>query len=124
MREVASLDLLLKEAAGLNLTPAWIEYDDPLFRSEAQSRFIPAHWRYDEMKALLDAAGHHSERYLQCLRRPNPGASHHAGKDYGGFKSKPGKVMIVSSGPRLAPWARVSRGTTALMQMCLPPTAV
>ena len=57
MREVASLDLLLKEAAGLNLTPAWIEYDDPLFRPEPQSRFVPACWRYDEIKALLDAAG-------------------------------------------------------------------
>src|SRR5437773_10592785 len=57
MREVASLDLLLKEAAGLNLTPAWIEYKDPLFWPEPRSRFVPAHWRWNEMKAMLDAAG-------------------------------------------------------------------
>jgi gentisate 1,2-dioxygenase len=57
MRAVASLDLLLEEAAGLNLTPAWIDYDDPLFRPEPQSRFIPANWHYDEIKTLLDAAG-------------------------------------------------------------------
>jgi len=57
MREVASLDVLLKEAAGLNLTPAFIEYDDPLFWREPRSKFIPAHWRYHEMKALLDVAG-------------------------------------------------------------------
>src|SRR5438552_14352865 len=57
MREVASLDVLLKEAAGLNLTPACIEYDDPLFWREPRSRFVSAYWRYDEMKGMLDAAG-------------------------------------------------------------------
>lgn len=57
MRAVASLDLLISEAAGLNLTPAWIDYADPLFIPEPQSKFIPAHWRYDHVKALLDAAG-------------------------------------------------------------------
>src|SRR5204862_359177 len=57
MREVASYDLLLKEAADLSLTPAFIDYPDPLFRREPQSRFVPAHWRYEQMKALLDAAG-------------------------------------------------------------------
>ena len=41
----------------LNLTPAWIDYADPLFRAEPQSRFVPAHWRYDDIKTLLDAAG-------------------------------------------------------------------
>ena len=57
MREVASLDVLLKEAADLKLTPAWIDYDDPLFWPEPRSKFVPAHWRYDEIKHLLDAAG-------------------------------------------------------------------
>ena len=57
MREVASLDTLLEEAAGLNLTPAWIEYEDPLFWPEPRSKFVPAHWHYDEIKDLLDAAG-------------------------------------------------------------------
>jgi gentisate 1,2-dioxygenase len=57
MREVASLDLLLEEARGLNLTPAWIQYEDRLFRPEPKSKFIPANWRYEEMKALLDSAG-------------------------------------------------------------------
>jgi gentisate 1,2-dioxygenase len=57
MREVANLDVLLQEAASLNLTPAFIEYDDPLFWREPRSKFVPAHWRYREMKALLDAAG-------------------------------------------------------------------
>jgi gentisate 1,2-dioxygenase len=58
MREIASLDVLLQEAADLNLTPAWIERrDDPLFWPEIRSTFVPAHWRYDQIKALLDAAG-------------------------------------------------------------------
>jgi gentisate 1,2-dioxygenase len=57
MREVASLDVLLKEAAELNLTPAFIEYKDPLFWREPRSKFVAAQWRYTEMKALLDAAG-------------------------------------------------------------------
>jgi len=57
MREVASLELLLKEAASLNLTPAFIEYEDPLFWREPRSKFVPAQWRYHDMKALLDAAG-------------------------------------------------------------------
>jgi len=57
MREVASLDVLLQEAASLNLTPAFIEYADPLFWRDPRSKFVPAQWRYHEMKALLDAAG-------------------------------------------------------------------
>jgi gentisate 1,2-dioxygenase len=57
MREVARLDVLLQEAASLNLTPAFIEYADPLFWRDPRSKFVPAQWRYREMKALLDAAG-------------------------------------------------------------------
>jgi gentisate 1,2-dioxygenase len=78
MREVETVDLLLEEAAGLNLTPAWIEYDDPLFRREPQSTFIPAHWRYEEMKALLDSAGRLIDVTLATrrnfiMRNPIPG---------------------------------------------------
>ena len=57
MREVASFDLLLKQASGLNLTPAFIDYDDPLFMREPKSKFVPAQWRYEQMKSLLDMAG-------------------------------------------------------------------
>jgi gentisate 1,2-dioxygenase len=57
MREVASLDALLNEAADLNLTPAFIDYADPLFWREPRSKLVPAQWHYHEMKALLDAAG-------------------------------------------------------------------
>ena len=60
IREISSiptLELLLKEAAALNLTPAWIERERPIFWPEPKSKFVPAQWRYDEMKALLDAAG-------------------------------------------------------------------
>jgi gentisate 1,2-dioxygenase len=77
-REVESLDLLLNEAAGLNLTPAWIEYDDPLFWPEPRSRFVPACWRYDEIKTLLDAAGRLIDVRLATrrnfiMRNPIPG---------------------------------------------------
>lgn len=54
---LATLDLLLKEADSLNLTPAWIERERPIFWPEPRSKFVPAHWRYSEMKVLLDAAG-------------------------------------------------------------------
>ena len=57
MREVASFDLLLKDARNLNLTPAFIDYDDPLFTREPHSKFVPAQWRYEEIKRLLDTAG-------------------------------------------------------------------
>ncbi len=57
MPSLETLDLLLKEAAGLNLTPAWIERERPIFWPEPRSKFVPAHWRYSEMKVLLDAAG-------------------------------------------------------------------
>jgi gentisate 1,2-dioxygenase len=57
MREVASFDLLLKDARNLNLTPAFIDYADPLFTREPHSKFVPAQWQYEEIKRLLDTAG-------------------------------------------------------------------
>jgi len=41
MREVASFDVLLKDAASLNLTPAFIDYDDPLSGASPSRNLSP-----------------------------------------------------------------------------------
>ena len=57
IRTVPSLDALYSEAAKINITPGWLRRDETAPADKAQSAFAPAHWRYDECKAALDAAG-------------------------------------------------------------------
>lgn len=53
----STLELLYEELRRVGVTPGWIEREVPILRPEPQSRFVPAHWRYLEMKVAMDAAG-------------------------------------------------------------------
>jgi len=57
IRNVPSLDALYQEAAKLNMRPGWVRSDTPILWKEAKSKIGPSHWRYEECKAALDAAG-------------------------------------------------------------------
>ncbi len=57
IRNVPSLEALYQEAAALNMTPGWLRRQETSPHDAPQSAFAPAHWRYDECKAALDAAG-------------------------------------------------------------------
>jgi gentisate 1,2-dioxygenase len=72
---VSTLDQLYETADKLNLTPAWIRRETPIMRRELHSRFLPAHWHYDQIREVLDAAGRLvdvslSERRNFALRNP------------------------------------------------------
>ena len=74
-RTLAELDA---EAARLQLSPGWIARDQPIFWAEPKSQFVPAHWRFSDVRGLLDAAGRLvdmslAERRILALRNPFPG---------------------------------------------------
>jgi gentisate 1,2-dioxygenase len=77
IRNVPTLDALYAETAGLSMQPGWLRHDQrPL--DAPQSAYSPAHWRYDECKAALDAAGRLidvalAERRNLVLRNPMKG---------------------------------------------------
>jgi gentisate 1,2-dioxygenase len=78
IRSVPTLDALYAEADKLWLRPGWVRRAEPILTVEAHSAFVPAHWRYDEAKAALDAAGRLidvslAERRNLALRNPVPG---------------------------------------------------
>ena len=74
---VSSLDLLYREGERLNITPGWVNRQTPILWREAKSRFVPAHWKYRDMKAALDAAARLidvslAERRNLVMRNPFP----------------------------------------------------
>ena len=76
--DVPNIDALYNEAERLNVTPGWVKRDKPLLWSEPKSEFVPAHWRYEDIKPALDAAGRLidvalAERRNLVLRNPIPG---------------------------------------------------
>jgi gentisate 1,2-dioxygenase len=78
IRNVPTLEALYAEATQLNMTPGWLQRDQPILTDTPQSSFVPAHWRYDECKAALDAAGRLidvslAERRNLVLRNPIKG---------------------------------------------------
>ena len=77
-REVTSLGALEDKVDRLDLTPGWIKRDVPLLWHEPKSAFVPAHWRYADAKAALDAAARLigtdlAERRNLVMRNPIPG---------------------------------------------------
>ena len=73
--KASTLELLYEELRRVEVTPGWLERDLPILIREPQSRFVPAHWRYLEMKAALDAAGRlidvkSAERRNLVIRNP------------------------------------------------------
>ena len=62
----------------LDMTPGWIEREQPILWPEPDSPFRPMHWRYDACRTALDAAGrlidtNLAERRNLALRNPVPG---------------------------------------------------
>ena len=57
IRNVPTLDALYAETSQINMTPGWLRRDQPVREDAPASAYVPAHWRYDQCKAALDAAG-------------------------------------------------------------------
>lgn len=57
LRDAASLDDLYSALTAMDMTPGWIDRDMPILWFEPQTRFKAAHWRYQECRQALDAAG-------------------------------------------------------------------
>jgi len=77
IRGVATLDGLYAAADGINCSPGWIQRAKPILWAAPKSEYVPAHWRYDEAKAALDAAGRLidvklAERRNLAMRNPIP----------------------------------------------------
>lgn len=75
--ELMSLGDLYDAIEPLNLTPGWIERDQPIMGSKARSEFLPGFWRYSEARAALESAGdlidvELAERRNLILRNPRP----------------------------------------------------
>jgi len=56
IRNVPTLDELYVATTSLNMQPGWLRQDQRP-HDAPQSAYVPAHWRYDEAKAAMDAAG-------------------------------------------------------------------
>ncbi len=73
--KVSSLELLYQELLRFDVTPGWVDRELPILWDEPRSKFVPARWRYTEMKAAIDAAGRLidvslAERRNLVLRNP------------------------------------------------------
>jgi gentisate 1,2-dioxygenase len=78
--DIPTLDALYAEAARVNLTPGWVPRKKPILWAEPKSEYVPAHWRWQDAKAGLDAAGRLidvslAERRNLVMRNPAPGAN-------------------------------------------------
>jgi gentisate 1,2-dioxygenase len=78
LRSLPSLDSLVSAVGERNMTPGWIRRDKPILFPEMRSEFVPAHWRYAEAKAAMQAAGRligtdQAERRNFVMRNPIPG---------------------------------------------------
>ncbi len=77
IRGAATLEDLYAQAERLDVTPGWIRREKPILWAEPKSDYVPAHWRYAEAKAALDAAGRLidvtlAERRNLVMRNPYP----------------------------------------------------
>src|SRR5262245_19804330 len=71
----ATLGELERCAVSLELSPGWITREQPIFWAAPRSDFLPAHWRYAEARAALEAAARlvdlsMAERRILALRNP------------------------------------------------------
>ncbi len=78
LRNLPSLEALQAAIGARNMTPGWIRRPKPILWHEMHSEFVPAHWRYTEAKAAMQAAGRLigtdlAERRNFVMRNPIPG---------------------------------------------------
>lgn len=78
LRSLPDLGSLIAAIGARNMTPGWIKRPKPILWKEMRSEFVPAHWRYAEAKAAMQAAGRLigtdlAERRNFVLRNPIPG---------------------------------------------------
>ncbi len=78
LRSLPDLDRLIAAIGARNMTPGWIKREKPILWHEMRSEFVPAHWRYAEAKAAMQAAGRLigtdlAERRNFVMRNPIPG---------------------------------------------------
>lgn len=76
-RSMSTLEELYAETGAVNFTPGWVPRKKPVLYREPRPKFAPAHWRYDNAKAGLDAAGTLvdvalAERRNLIMRNPSP----------------------------------------------------
>lgn len=76
----ATLDDLYVRAEQLDVTPGWVNRGSPIFWGEPATAFVPARWRYAEVRDALDAASRLidvdlAERRNLILRNPHAGNS-------------------------------------------------
>jgi gentisate 1,2-dioxygenase len=57
LRSLPSLDRLIAAIGERSMTPGWLKRAKPLLWNEMRSEFVPAHWRYAEARAAMQAAG-------------------------------------------------------------------
>src|ERR1700761_2342843 len=75
--EILTIDDLCARARELGTTPGFLPGMKPIMGSKAISEFLPAHWSYDKVRALLDQSGvlldpKLAERRTLVLRNPKP----------------------------------------------------
>jgi gentisate 1,2-dioxygenase len=78
LRRMSSLDELVEQIGARDLLPGWVPRPGSPLSPEMHSRFVPAHWRYVEAKAAMQAAGRLigtdlAERRNFVMRNPVPG---------------------------------------------------
>lgn len=78
LRGAGTLEALYAALDPLDMTPGWIDRERPILRPGPDTAFRPMHWKYDECKAALDAAGRLigtelAERRNLILRNPVEG---------------------------------------------------
>jgi gentisate 1,2-dioxygenase len=75
---LSSLEDLYELTDQQDVTPGWVNRGTPIFWASPRTSFVPAHWRYAEVRNSLDAAGRLidvelAERRNLVLRNPHPG---------------------------------------------------
>jgi gentisate 1,2-dioxygenase len=78
--DIPTLDTLYEACGGYNFTPGWVPRKKPIMWGDPRPEFVPAHWRYEDAKAGLDAAGRLidvslAERRNLVMRNPAPGTN-------------------------------------------------